>query len=57
MTSTTFIFLTFSAEIILGFEIWFEVVFFFEIRNLNCSNFITWKDEQNIMIEYNFRKF
>jgi hypothetical protein len=38
--------MTFLAEIISGFEIWFEVVIF-KIQILNCSNFFTGKDDQN----------
>jgi len=56
MSSTTFIFMTFSAEIILSIKIWFEVVNFrnskFEFSKLSHD-----KDDQTKMIEHDFRKF
>jgi hypothetical protein len=39
MSYSTLVFITFSIEIVWGTKILSEVVFFFEIQNLNCSNF------------------
>jgi hypothetical protein len=56
MSSTTFMFITFSAEIIYCFKMLFEVVIFGN-SNFELIKQSDMKDDQNKLIEHDFRKF